>query len=184
MKFKKDLALSLATFEGLMLALLVAMPIWLLAVVITLTVVGAALTVVTIINMRKDSVDETTGKPTYRFPIWTFVIGAVLLAALTVGIMLACKRLFGFALIPLAVVLLALCVIAWIKHWKVAFVSVAIVLALLAVFLISYGTAYMAHHDISLNPGLVASEPAGDESQLPNDEPEKPGDEPEKPGET
>ena len=43
MKFKKDLALSLATFEGLMLALLVAMPIWLLAVVITLTVVGAAL---------------------------------------------------------------------------------------------------------------------------------------------
>ncbi len=181
MKFKKDLALSLATFEGLMLALLVAMPIWLLAVVITLTVVGAILTVVSIINMRKASVDEETGKPTYRFPIWTFVIGAVLLAALTVGVMLACKRLFGFALIPLAVVLLALCVIALLRHWKVVFVTMAIVVALLAVFLISYGTAYMAHHDISLNPGLVASEPAGDESQLPNDEIEKPG-ETEKPG--
>ncbi|MBR6689179.1 MAG: hypothetical protein IKL68_04105 [Clostridia bacterium] len=182
MKIRKDLALALATIEGVMLALLVTMPVWLFAVTITLTVVAALLTVVTIVNERKASFNEETGKHSYRFPIWSFVIGAVLLAALTVAIMLACKRLFGFALIPLACLLVALLVIAFLLRVKVMKVIVAIALALIVLFLINYGTSYLVHSGIDLNPGLQTSAPADDESQKPNDETEKPGNETEKPG--
>ena len=61
-------------------------------------------------------------------------------------------------------------------------VIVAIALALIVLFLINYGTSYLVHSGIDLNPGLQTSAPADDESQKPNDETEKPGNETEKPG--
>jgi hypothetical protein len=182
MKIRNDLALALATFEGVMLALLVTMPTWLLAVIITLTVVAAALTVTTIWNARKASYNEETKKHEYRFPIWAFVIGAALLAALTVAILLGTKRLFGFMLIPVAVILAALLAIAIIKNVKVLKLVTALLLVLIVLFLINYGTSYLVHNGVNLNPGIETSAPVEDETQKPNDETQKPGDETQKPG--
>ncbi len=182
MKIRNDLALALATIEGVMLALLVAMPTWLLAVIVTLTVVAAALTVTTIWKARKASYNEETKKHEYRFPIWTFVIGAALLAALTVAILLGTKRLFGFMLIPVAVILAALLAIAIIKKVKVMKLVTALLLVLLVLFLINYGTSYLVHNGVNLNPGLETSAPVEDETQKPNDETQTPGDETQKPG--
>ena len=176
MKIRNDLALALATFEGVMLALLVTMPTWLLAVIITLTVVAAALTVTTIWNARKASYNEETKKHEYRFPIWAFVIGAALLAALTVAILLGTKRLFGFMLIPVAVILAALLAIAIIKNVKVLKLVTALLLVLIVLFLINYGTSYLVHNGVNLNPGIETSAPVEDETQKPNDETQKPGD--------
>ncbi len=180
MRIRKDLALALATVEGLMLALLVAMPVWLLAVIITLTVVAAALTVTTILNAWKASYDAEASTHTYRFPIVSFVVGVVFLAAITVAILLVTKKLFGFALIPLAAILAALLVIAIIKKLKIMQYITAVLLAILVLFLVSYGTAYMVKAGVNLNPGLQTSAPAGDETQKPNDETQNPDDQ--KPG--
>lgn len=180
MKIRKDLALALATCEGIMLAALVTMPTWLLAAIITLTVVAAALTVSTIMNAWKASYDADAKTHTYKFPVWSFVIGLVLLAALTVAILLATKQLFGFALIPLAVILAALLVIAFIKKLKIMVYITAALLAILVLFLVSYSTAYMVKEGVNLNPGMQSSAPAGDETQNPNDETQTPDDQ--KPG--
>jgi energy-coupling factor transporter transmembrane protein EcfT len=182
MKIRKDLALALATFEGAMLALFVAMPTWLLAVIITLTVVAAALTVTTIWNARKASYNEEAKKHDYRFPIWKFVIGAALLAALTAAIVLVTKKLFGFALIPVAVILAALLAIATIKKLKIMKLITALLLVLLVLFFINYGTSYLVHNGVNLNPGLNTSAPVEDETQKPNDETQAPGDETQTPG--
>lgn len=182
MKIRKDLALALATIEGVMLALLVTMPTWLLAVIVTLTVVAAVLTVTTIWNAWKASLNEETEKHDYRFPVWSFVIGAALLAALTVTIVLLTKKLFGFALIPVAVILAALLAIAIIKKLKIMKLIVALLLALLVLFLINYGTSYLVHNGVDLNPGLQTSAPVEDETQKPNDENQTPGDENQTPG--
>lgn len=174
MKIRKDLALALATIEGVMLALLVAMPNWLLAVIITLTVVAAALTVTTIVNAYKASLSEEDGTHSYRFPVWSFVIGTVLLAALTVTILLLTKRLFGFALIPVAALLAGLLAIAIIKKLKVMKIVTALLLVVLVLFLINYGTSYLVHSGVDLNPGLQTSAPVEDETQKPNEETQTP----------
>lgn len=158
MKFRNDLALALATVEGVMLAVLVAMPTWLLAVIITLTVISAAAAVASIISARKASFDEETGTYGYKFPLVSFVIGVAFLAALTVAIWLVSMQLYGFALIPLAVLLAAVAALAFVKGWVVVKYTTLLIAALLVVFLINYGTSYMVHHGIDLNPGLQSSE--------------------------
>ena len=114
MKSTKDVVLALATLGGALVALFAlffAMPAWLEAVVITLTVVGLALTISEIVNAYKASYDEGTGKHTYKFPVRVFVFGSLVLVALAAIVLLSLNRLYGFALIPVAVLLAILLVI-------------------------------------------------------------------------
>ncbi len=172
MKSTKDVVLALATFGGALVALFalfIAIPVWLEAVVITLTVVGLALTISEIVNAYKASYDEGTGKHTYKFPVWVFVFGSLVLVALAAIVLLSLKRLFGFALIPVAVLLAILFVIAILKKLSKMFWITLVALVLLVVSLISYGAAVMVKNDINLNPG-ISVETTAPETEVPETE--------------
>lgn len=115
MKSTKDVAFALSTLAAIFVALFaafVSIPVWFEAVVITLAVVGLALTISEVVKAYKASYDEITGKHTYKFPVRVFVFGALILLALAAIVLLSLKRLYGFALIPVAVLLAILLVIA------------------------------------------------------------------------
>ena len=172
MKSKKDVVLALATLGGALVALFAlffAMPAWLEAVVITLTVVGLALTISEIVNAYKASYDEGTGKHTYKFPVRVFVFGSLVLVALAAIVLLSLKRLFGFALIPVAALLAILLVIAILKKLGKMFWITLVALVLLVVALISYGAAVMVKNDINLNPG-ISVETTAPETETPETE--------------
>ena len=172
MKSTKDVVLALATLGGALVALFAlffAMPAWLEAVVITLTVVGLALTVSEIVNAYKASYDEGTGKHTYKFPVRVFVFGSLVLVALAAIVLLSLKRLFGFALIPVAALLAILLVIAILKKLGKMFWITLVALVLLVVALISYGAAVMVKNDINLNPG-ISVETTAPETETPETE--------------
>ena len=157
MKFKKDVALALATVAGALVALFtlfVSIPVWFEAVIITLTVVGGIMTVSEIVNARRASYDEETEKYTYKFPVRVFVIGVVILLAVAAIILLSLKRLFGFALIPLAVLLAILFVIAYLKKLRIMKWVVGVMFAILVVALISYFAAVLVNSNVDLNPGM------------------------------
>ncbi|MBR6529468.1 MAG: hypothetical protein IKT62_05480 [Firmicutes bacterium] len=145
------------------------MPAWLEAVVITLTVVGLALTISEIVNAYKASYDEGTGKHTYKFPVRVFVFGSLVLVALAAIVLLSLKRLFGFALIPVAALLAILLVIAILKKLGKMFWITLVALVLLVVALISYGAAVMVKNDINLNPG-ISVETTAPETETPETE--------------
>ena len=172
MKSTKDVVLALATLGGALVALFAlffAMPAWLEAVVITLTVVGLALTISEIVNAYKASYDEGTGKHTYKFPVRVFVFGSLVLVALAAIVLLSLKRLFGFALIPVAALLAILLVIAILKKLGKMFWITLVALVLLVVALISYGAAVMVKNDINLNPG-ISVETTAPETETPETE--------------
>ncbi len=157
MKSTKDVAFALSTLAAIFVALFaafVSIPVWFEAVVITLAVVGLALTISEVVKAYKASYDETTGKHTYKFPVRVFVFGALILLALAAIVLLSLKRLYGFALIPVAVLLAILLVIAYLKKLGKMFWITLVALILLVVALIGYGTSMMVKNDINLNPGI------------------------------
>ena len=157
MKSTKDVAFALSTLAAIFVALFaafVSIPVWFEAVVITLAVVGLALTISEVVKAYKASYDETTGKHTYKFPVRVFVFGALILLALAAIVLLSLKRLYGFALIPVAVLLAILLVIAYLKKLGKMFWITLVALILLVVALIGYGTSMMVKNDIDLNPGI------------------------------
>ena len=157
MKSTKDVAFALSTLAAIFVALFaafVSIPAWFEAVVITLAVVGLALTISEVVKAYKASYDETTGKHTYKFPVRVFVFGALILLALAAIVLLSLKRLYGFALIPVAVLLAILLVIAYLKKLGKMFWITLVALILLVVALIGYGTSMMVKNDIDLNPGI------------------------------
>ncbi len=172
MKSTKDVVLALATLGGALVALFAlffAIPVWFEAVVITLTVVGLAATISEIVKAYKASYDEGTGKHTYKFPVRVFVFGSLVLVALAAIVLLSLKRLFGFALIPVAGLLAILLVIAILKKLGKMFWITLVALVLLVVALISYGAAVMVKNDINLNPG-ISVETTAPETEVPETE--------------
>ncbi len=157
MKFKKDVALALATVAGALVALFalfVSIPVWFEAVIITLTVVGGIMTVSEIVKARRASYDEETETYTYKFPVRVFVFGVIILIAVAAIILLCLKALFGFALIPLAALLATLFVVAYLKKLRVMKWIVGVLFALLVVALISYFAAVLVNSNVNLNPGM------------------------------
>ena len=157
MKFKKDVLATLATVAAVLVALFaifVTIPVWLVSVVATLAVVGACVTANEIVRAYKASYDEAKGKHTYKFPVREVVFGSVILVAVAAIVLLSLKRLFGFALIPVAVLLAILLVIAILKKLRVMQIVVGLILALLVVALIGYFTSYLVHNGTNLNPGI------------------------------
>ncbi len=157
MKSTKDVAFALSTIAAIFVALFAAfvtIPVWFEAVVITLAVVGVAATISEIVKAYKASYDEVTGKYTYKFPVRVFVFGALILLALAAIVLLSLKRLFGFALIPVAGLLAILLVIAILKKLSKMFWITLVALVLLVVALIGYGTSMMVENNINLNPGI------------------------------
>ncbi len=157
MKIQKDVALALATVAAIFVALFAAfvtIPVWFEAVIITLAVIGACLTVSEIVKAYKASYDETEGTYTYKFPVRAFVIGVVILLMIAAIILLCLKALFGFALIPVALLLITLFVIAYLKNNKVMQWILGLLVAILVVVLVSYAAGTIVNNDVDLNPGI------------------------------
>ncbi len=172
MKSTKDVAFALSTLAAIFVALFaafVSIPVWFEAVVITLAVVGVAATISEVVKAHKASYDEATGKYTYKFPVRVFVFGALILLALAAIVLLSLMRLFGFALIPVAGLLVILLVIAYLKGLGKMFWITLVALILLVVALIGYGTSMMVENNIDLNPGISA-ETTVPETEVPETE--------------
>ena len=175
MKFKKDVVATLATVAAVLVALFaifVTIPVWFEAVVITLAVVGAFITVNEIVKARKASYDETTGKHTYKFPVREIVFGTLILVSIAAIVLLSLKRLFGFALIPVAVLLAILLVIALLKKLRIMQIVVGLILALLVVSIIGYFTSALVHKGVNLNPGVSVETTAPETDAPETDAPE------------
>ncbi len=178
MKIQKDLAMAIACILGVFVALtalFVTMPVWLFAVVVTLTSVAFVATITEIVKARKASYDEETGKYTYRFPIRKFLVACLINLLVVVFVVLLIKRLFGFAILPFTGIIATLLAIALVKKNRILRNVTAIVLAILVIAIVGYSASQLVHSGVELNPGISA-ETTAPETTTPVEEGTEPTD--------
>lgn len=209
MKFRTDVMYSLIAFESVLVAIAAVLwfPSWVLAVAIAAFVFATIEMVVSIARMRKQTYVEANGKYAYKFPIMKFIVYAVLLTCITALALLVMKRLFGWAMLPLTLLVVGLLVFAIVKKIKLMAIISAVLAFLLVVTLLGYGMAQLVHSGVNLNPGLVAqneqnpeetdtpdenqppvedsedNQTPSDDTQAPNEENQTPGDDTQAPNE-
>jgi len=193
LKFRTDLFYSLIAFESVLVAVAAIMwfPVWVLAVAIAAFIFATAEMIVNIAKMKKVSYNEEKGKSDYKFPIIRFVLYAAMLLCLTATAILAIKRLFGFGLVTLALFAIVLLIFGYFRKVNLLRMIACALIAVLAVFLVSYGVARLVHSGVKLNPGLISeettvtgneTEPSESETEAPGSETEVPGSDTEEPG--
>ena len=189
MKLRTDLIYSLIAFESILVAIasILWFPVWVLALAVAAFVFSTVELILNIVRMSRSSYVEEQGKRTYRFPVWAFVFLAALLICVTATVILAIKMLFGFMLIPVTLLVAGLLVLAVVLKVNLMKLICSLLVAVLAVFLISYGTAYMIHSGMDLNPGLKDNQVTpdttpGDDTQTPGDDTQEPSDDIQTPG--